>query len=168
MYLNDWTFLWMAGNSWKPKCCLLLRLQSTHTQKFYWFAALCPPLCSLATSPYAKKVWMLRDSTASVLSRTGPSCGSALKWALADWSCYGFCRLESRNQQWEVNSCLWWYDFSVWSRTSPSGQLWDQCLLSVMASITRKYCCSLQTHLKHKKYDLSKRPSYLFHSTARV
>ena len=110
MYLNDWTFLWMAGNgfewpkragnSWKQKCCLLLRLQSTCTQHFYWtFAALCPPLCSLATSPYAEKVWMLRVSTASVLSRTGPSCGSALKWALADWCCYGFCRLESQNQQ---------------------------------------------------------------------
>ena len=110
MYLNDWTFLWMAGkglewqkragNSWKQKWCLLLQLWSTHTQQFYWtFAALCLPSYSLATSPYAKKVWMLCVSTASVLSRTGPSCGSALKWALADWCCYGFCRLESQNQQ---------------------------------------------------------------------
>ena len=91
----------MVGNSWKQKCCLLLRLQSTCTQQFYWtFVALCPPLCSLATSPYAERVLMLHDSTARVLSRTGSSCWSALKWALADWCCYGFCRLESQNQQW--------------------------------------------------------------------
>ena len=106
--MYDWTFLWMAGkglkwpkragNSWKQKSCLLLRLKSTRNQQFYWtFAALFLPSCSLATNPYAEKVWMLRDSTASVLSRTRPSCGSALKWALADWCCYGFCRLESRN-----------------------------------------------------------------------
>ena len=115
MYLNDWTFLWIAGkglewpqragNSWKQKCCLPLQLRSTRTQQFYWtFAALCPPLCTLATSQYAEKVWMLRDSTASVLSRTGPSCGCALKWALVDWCCYGFCGLESQNQQCMVSN----------------------------------------------------------------
>ena len=58
---------------------------------------------------------MLRDSTASVLSRTGPSCGSALKWALADWCCYGFCRLESRNQQCLPNGCC--HSFSRMIRT---------------------------------------------------
>ena len=78
------------------------------------FAALCPPLCSLATSQYAKKVWMLGDSTASVLSRTGPSCGSALKWALADWCCYGFCRLESRNQE-----CFMRKSFTIWNHFWP-------------------------------------------------
>ena len=118
MYFNDWTFLWMAGNGlerpkragnrWKQRCCLLIRLQLTRTQQFYWkFAALCPPLCSSATSPYAKKVWMLGDSTSSVLRKTGPSCGSALKWALADWCCYGFCRLESRNQQCTIKKICW-------------------------------------------------------------
>ena len=34
-------------------------------------------LLDLAASPCAEKVGRLRDSTASVLSRTGPSCGSA-------------------------------------------------------------------------------------------
>ena len=134
MYLNDWTFLWMAGMglewpkragySWKRKCCLMLRLQSTRTQQFDWtFLALSPPLCSMATSPFAEKVWMLGDSTASVLSRTGPSCGSALKWAQADWCCYGFCRLESRNQR-----CVLYFSVDTlvlsWHRCRPSDITW--------------------------------------------
>ena len=73
IWMTGYFFAWLkrVGNSWKQKCCLLLRLQSTRTLQFYWtFGALCLPLCSLPTSPYAEKVWMLRDSTVSVLRST--------------------------------------------------------------------------------------------------
>ena len=57
----------------------------------------------MAASPCAEKVGRLRDGTASVLGRNGPSCGSASKGALADWCCYGCCKLEPRNTQWVLH-----------------------------------------------------------------
>ena len=129
MYFNDWRFLWMAGNglewpkkagnSWnKSAACCSGCSQQVPSNLIWHFWVLFT--CSMATSPYAEKVGMLHDSIASVLGRTGPSCGSAWKWALVDWCCYGFCRLESRNQQWNLQDTfqtiqtVWARDLKFW------------------------------------------------------
>ena len=93
---------------------------------------------------------MLGDSTACVLSRTGPSCGSALKGGLADWCCYGFCRLESRSQQClELMSPL-----HVWSKVCMAPLL-VQSKVCIAPIHVRSKVCQFPSHMYRSNADFA-------------